>query len=125
MNPFAEYRVTSPFGWRNDPFTGERAFHTGIDLVKSHQAPIYAFTAGEVIHAKEGAPGSGFGGFGIVVAIRDKYGSLHCYCHLDMAAVKVGQYVQQGQMIDRKSTRLNSSHVKISYAVFCLKKKKY
>src|SRR5690349_23141990 len=27
-------------------------------------------------------------------------------------------------MIDRKSTRLNSSHVEISYAVFCLKKKK-
>src|SRR5690606_41031932 len=27
------------------------------------------------------------------------------------------------QMVDRKSTRLNSSHVKISYAVFCLKKK--
>src|SRR6266511_59733 len=29
-----------------------------------------------------------------------------------------------GLTIDRKSTRLNSSHVKISYAVFCLKKKK-
>src|SRR5690606_41959606 len=29
-----------------------------------------------------------------------------------------------GTQIDRKSTRLNSSHVKISYAVFCLKKKK-
>src|SRR5690349_23113933 len=29
-----------------------------------------------------------------------------------------------GQRIDRKSTRLNSSHVEISYAVFCLKKKK-
>src|SRR5690349_24225651 len=28
------------------------------------------------------------------------------------------------QFIDRKSTRLNSSHVEISYAVFCLKKKK-
>src|SRR5690606_41690430 len=28
-----------------------------------------------------------------------------------------------GDAIDRKSTRLNSSHVKISYAVFCLKKK--
>src|SRR5690349_23779030 len=27
--------------------------------------------------------------------------------------------------LDRKSTRLNSSHVEISYAVFCLKKKKY
>src|SRR6266498_5032962 len=29
-----------------------------------------------------------------------------------------------GQRRDRKSTRLNSSHVRISYAVFCLKKKK-
>src|SRR5690606_41688595 len=29
-----------------------------------------------------------------------------------------------GDLADRKSTRLNSSHVKISYAVFCLKKKK-
>src|SRR5690625_6649372 len=29
-----------------------------------------------------------------------------------------------GQAVDRKSTRLNSSHVAISYAVFCLKKKK-
>src|SRR5436305_10855273 len=28
------------------------------------------------------------------------------------------------QVVDRKSTRLNSSHVRISYAVFCLKKKK-
>src|SRR5690606_5592068 len=31
---------------------------------------------------------------------------------------------KKSQLLDRKSTRLNSSHVKISYAVFCLKKKK-
>src|SRR5690349_25090016 len=37
--------------------------------------------------------------------------------HADLAAVRL-------QQIDRKSTRLNSSHVEISYAVFCLKKKK-
>src|SRR3989442_11807793 len=30
----------------------------------------------------------------------------------------------RGEAADRKSTRLNSSHVRISYAVFCLKKKK-
>src|SRR2546430_12453881 len=36
--------------------------------------------------------------------------------------VRRGTYVEQG--IDRKSTRLNSSHSQISYAVFCLKKKK-
>src|SRR5436309_6611326 len=32
-------------------------------------------------------------------------------------------YIPSKKVIDRKSTRLNSSHVKISYAVFCLKKK--
>src|SRR5690625_6193027 len=37
------------------------------------------------------------------------------------AAGRVGAYGNGG---DRKSTRLNSSHVAISYAVFCLKKKK-
>src|SRR3712207_9002743 len=31
--------------------------------------------------------------------------------------------VKKGQAVDRKSTRLNSSHANISYAVFCLKKK--
>src|SRR5690349_23046430 len=31
---------------------------------------------------------------------------------------------ERGISVDRKSTRLNSSHVEISYAVFCLKKKK-
>src|SRR5690606_35312250 len=34
------------------------------------------------------------------------------------------KYRRLGARVDRKSTRLNSSHVKISYAVFCLKKKK-
>src|SRR2546426_5482008 len=34
------------------------------------------------------------------------------------------QIVSNGEYIDRKSTRLNSSHLVISYAVFCLKKKK-
>src|SRR5690349_23982992 len=38
------------------------------------------------------------------------------------AAGGVGQAL--GRQVDRKSTRLNSSHVEISYAVFCLKKKK-
>src|SRR5690606_39402793 len=35
------------------------------------------------------------------------------------------QAAEDGDARDRKSTRLNSSHVKISYAVFCLKKEKY
>src|SRR5690554_7462932 len=39
--------------------------------------------------------------------------------------INAKKYFNQLQQRDRKSTRLNSSHVRISYAVFCLKKKKY
>src|SRR3712207_7204522 len=40
------------------------------------------------------------------------------------AGVEAGEVARQGRRGDRKSTRLNSSHANISYAVFCLKKKK-
>src|SRR5437868_11455722 len=40
------------------------------------------------------------------------------------AAGRVDRHALPRQELDRKSTRLNSSHVSISYAVFCLKKKK-
>src|SRR3989442_3190070 len=41
-----------------------------------------------------------------------------------LQGVFYGNSLLAGGVIDRKSTRLNSSHVRISYAVFCLKKKK-
>src|SRR5256885_72141 len=43
---------------------------------------------------------------------------------LNMPAKEAGEFAAQLQQADRKSTRLNSSHLVISYAVFCLKKKK-
>src|SRR5690625_6293055 len=49
------------------------------------------------------------------------------YKHYDLILVPSWVYVEIGESdrrLDRKSTRLNSSHVAISYAVFCLKKKK-
>src|SRR2546430_12927133 len=57
-------------------------------------------------------------------------GRVGCYYH-DIGKVKNPQYFVENQARgsnphdrDRKSTRLNSSHSQISYAVFCLKKKK-
>src|SRR5438876_6601773 len=43
----------------------------------------------------------------------------------DVEGKKVYEITDAGRKLDRKSTRLNSSHPSISYAVFCLKKKKY
>src|SRR3712207_8732267 len=40
------------------------------------------------------------------------------------AAAAISDVTQRSASVDRKSTRLNSSHANISYAVFCLKKKK-
>src|SRR5437870_11374163 len=40
------------------------------------------------------------------------------------AQVRAARGLERQALLDRKSTRLNSSHVAISYAVFCLKKKK-
>src|SRR3989442_10825376 len=44
--------------------------------------------------------------------------------HTSLIVVLVDAREQVRELLDRKSTRLNSSHVRISYAVFCLKKKK-
>src|SRR5690554_7397516 len=44
---------------------------------------------------------------------------------IPMGSLRIGDVaVVEGEVMNRKSTRLNSSHVRISYAVFCLKKKK-
>src|SRR3712207_6922763 len=54
---------------------------------------------------------------------RQQKGSGHCHCS-ELPQVTGHLSVSHDRRTDRKSTRLNSSHANISYAVFCLKKKK-
>ncbi|HAM81612.1 M23 family metallopeptidase [Ornithinibacillus bavariensis] len=82
-------RVTSPYGNRTDPVTGQKnTFHDGIDLVKSHQAPIGAFVLGKVLYTGNGVSGTGVGGYGNVVVIEDKNKRGHVYAHLASVSVK-------------------------------------
>lgn len=112
---FSDYRVTSEYGYRIHPIRGGRIFHAGIDLAKEHQGPIHAFTAGEVTHAGWGEKGSGFGGYGYVVAVKDEKGSLHCYCHLDSVAVEVGDTVKKDEVVgyqgDTPKENVTGSHL--------------
>lgn len=110
------FRVTSHYGPRIHPVTGKRSTHTGIDLVKAHQAPILSFADGMVQFATE-ARGSGFGGFGKTVAVRDKAGHLHCYCHLDSIVVNVGQSVKAGDMVGRQGSTGISTGSHLHYEV--------
>src|SRR5437879_10038667 len=57
----------------------------------------------------------------VISAIREQ---LEKHLHLCFAVTPYESYVAVAEKLDRKSTRLNSSHRCISYAVFCLKKKK-
>lgn len=118
INPFEGYRVTSQYGLRRSPINGNQEFHPGIDLVKGHREPIYAFVAGEVMFAGEGESGSGFGGYGIAAAIRCPItGHLHVYAHLDSAGVRVGQKVERGQLIGRQGTTGQSTGSHLHYEI--------
>src|SRR3989442_5554451 len=65
-------------------------------------------------------------GYKMVYALRREL-----FAHLQRLSLSFHNYARSGDLMtkiageDRKSTRLNSSHVRISYAVFCLKQKKY
>src|SRR5699024_8222640 len=63
------------------------------------------------------------GGFGVLVGLVKAVGKWDVLV-LHPFAEAVGEDLVEHPALDRKSTRLNSSHVSISYAVFCLKKKK-
>src|SRR5690554_7442994 len=64
-------------------------------------------------------PGVAAAGLGSEDMAGDAVGDL-----VTIDAVREASHRIRGRVKDRKSTRLNSSHVRISYAVFCLKKKK-
>jgi murein DD-endopeptidase MepM/ murein hydrolase activator NlpD len=92
--------VTSEFGWRTHPITGEltsqrlryRKFHTGIDFGADLGAPIYAIANGRVDFAGEK------GGYGNTVIINHG-GKSTLYGHVSKLDVKEGQQVIRGQMI--------------------------
>src|SRR3712207_7938452 len=66
-------------------------------------------------------PGLPMFGHGQVEGFTEKYGMEYQRAYWDESP---DPYLVQRHERDRKSTRLNSSHANISYAVFCLKKKK-
>jgi hypothetical protein len=117
VKPFEGYKISSPYGPRSDPFTGQPAFHTGIDLIIADKAPILAFMAGEVVHAKEGVTGSGFGGFGNVVALRDINGAIQFYAHLSSISVKVGDIVKAGQEVGKQGNTGHSAGSHLHFEV--------
>lgn len=87
-------RVTSRFGNRSDPFTGETRYHSGIDIdgYGNDGAPVIAAASGTVITASYD---SAYGNYVII----DHGGTSTVYAHMSGLAVYEGQTVSQGQEI--------------------------
>ena len=85
--------VSSPYGWRDDPFNGERAFHGGIDIAALPGTAAVA-TADAVVKAIGEHPR-----LGRYVMLRFADGAVATYGHLESFAVGTGDVVRRGQTL--------------------------
>jgi murein DD-endopeptidase MepM/ murein hydrolase activator NlpD len=85
--------ISSNFGTRTSPFTGQREFHKGLDISGRIGQPIYAPAKGTVIFSGVD------GGYGRSLVLSHSSGIITRYAHLHRAAVKKGQTVTRGELI--------------------------
>lgn len=88
-----EGRITSHFGQRVHPVTGQRQMHWGLDIGAWYDTPIVAPAAGRVVEAQY------HGGYGYYVKIDHGYGIQTVYAHNRRNLVRAGDYVQRGDRI--------------------------
>jgi murein DD-endopeptidase MepM/ murein hydrolase activator NlpD len=85
--------ITSPFGWRSNPFGGGPEFHQGLDIAAPMGTTVTAAAGGTVIMAQW------YGGYGNYILIDNGGGYSTGYGHLSAIYVSTGQAVQRGQAI--------------------------
>jgi murein DD-endopeptidase MepM/ murein hydrolase activator NlpD len=95
--------LTSGFGPRIHPISGEPDFHEGIDLEVSEGTDVYAACAGRVIVAGR------HDGYGLYVVLEHRNGYRTLYAHLSELLVYRGQFIEGGQRIARSGTTGNST----------------
>lgn len=86
-------QISSPFGWRRDPFGRGRDFHTGIDIRAPRGRTIVAAAAGRVVYS------GWMSGYGKTVVIDHPGGMTSLYAHCSATSARPGQSVRRGQAI--------------------------
>ncbi len=96
--------ITSLFGWRLHPISGDYRFHAGTDLGAPQGTPVIAAASGEV------ATADFLGGYGLTVILRHEKGTQESrYAHLSEIFVQTGELVEQGTVIGRVGSTGNST----------------
>ena len=89
----ANLNLSSGFGYRKDPLTHGKAFHSGIDIPRPYRAPIRAVVSGQVVF-------SGYKhGYGNVVILQHPNGVNTYYGHNAKNTVLVGDKIEKGEII--------------------------
>lgn len=108
------FRFTSGFGVRKDPFTGRSAGHNGLDMAAPKGTTIMAAAAGIVTYAGY------YNGFGNTVIIKHNDELTTLYGHIREGGIKVsvGQQVQKGQKIAEVGSTGRSTGNHLHFTVY-------
>ena len=106
-----EGHVTGSFGERIDPFNGEGAFHSGVDISSSYGQPVIAPADGSVLFADF------LGGYGRAVVVDHGHGITTRYGHLANFAVARGQQIRRGDTIGHVGLSGRSTGPHLHYEV--------
>lgn len=104
--------ISSGFGWRIHPVTGEKTLHKGVDFAAPIGTPIFAAADGMVTDA-----GWTDGGYGNIVELRHSDGSVTLYAHASKVYVAKGQVVNKGQAIAEVGTTGRSTGPHLHFEV--------
>lgn len=107
-----DYRETSGFGGRVDPFTGRGAYHGGLDMAAFERAPVVATSPGTVVYAGQRS------GYGNIVEIDHGHGFKTRYAHLRDIQVQRGDHVAIGQRVGSMGSTGRSTATHLHYEVW-------
>ena len=110
--PCSWIKLTSPYGYRTHPTTGQWKFHNGVDLANSQGTPIYAARSGKVTVATYG------GTYGYYVTINHGDGFSSLYAHMTHYTVSKGQTVKKGDLIGYMGSTGRSTGPHLHFSIF-------
>ncbi len=107
-----DYRISSGFGIRNDPFTGGLAMHEGLDFTANTGTQVIATAKGTVTRS-----GWDFG-YGNVIEVQHAEGFSTRYAHLSKRIAQVGDPVDRGSVLGEVGSTGRSTGPHLHYEVF-------
>jgi murein DD-endopeptidase MepM/ murein hydrolase activator NlpD len=107
-----DFRQTSGYGQRIDPFTGRPTFHSGLDMAAFERAPVVATSPGTVVYAGTRS------GYGYTVEIDHGHGFKTRYAHLRDIQVQRGDQVAIGQRVGSMGSTGRSTATHLHYEVW-------